>query len=259
MSDKPTTEAERRETRPDSLIRSPDMLPMKGYTADQLVAYIRRQLGMPVWNVELDNQQILDCIQDALQLFSRWRPLVRPGSVQLVNGKFDYLRGVDVGLGIVQVNFVEPLPVPFEVWYGSLIDPTPMMRLGLDEYDSFLRWFKTWKRVLSVQPDWYYDEYVKALYIYNPIERYLAGVICHFPVNKLESLDFWGADWVKRYALARARYLYGEVLMKFSGAIPGPLKDLQLDTAKRDKAEVEIDKLVEELKLSQTLTPISID
>jgi hypothetical protein len=91
---------------------SPDTLPQRGYSCDQLAAYILRQLGNPTWNVEETKQQVLDAIQDALTLFSVWRPTIHVGNVQLVNGIYQYLQGVDVEQGIVQVDFVEPNPVP---------------------------------------------------------------------------------------------------------------------------------------------------
>jgi hypothetical protein len=238
---------------------SPDTLPIRGYTVDQLKNYIMRQLGSPVWNVELTNQQILDCIQDAMSLFSQWVPLIRLGGIPLIRGQFKYLQGVDVGLGIVEVDFVEPNPVPTEIFYGNLINPAPLFRTGLDEYDVFLRWRKTWQRVTSIKPDWIYDEPEQALYIHNPIERYQAGIQAYFPYANTESLSMAGADWVKRYATAKARFQQGELWLKFSGAIPGPVKDIQLDVAKRDKAETEMNTLMELLKGMQRHTPIMID
>jgi hypothetical protein len=238
---------------------SPDTLPLRGYTASQLSNYIMRQLGAPVWNVELTNQQILDCIQDALSLFSQWVPSIKVGNVQLTRGQYRYLDGVDVGLGIVQVDFVEPNPVPTEIFYGNLINPAPLFRTGLDEYDVFLRWRKTWQRVTSIRPDWFYDEMEQCLYIHNPIERYLAGVYAYWPHERTERLSATGADWVKRYATAKARFAQGELWLKFSGAIPGPVKDIQLDVAKRDKAETEMKELMELLKGMQRHTPIMVD
>ena len=73
------------------------------------------------------------------------------------------------------------------------------------------------------------------------------------------SLDYNGAVWVRKYALAKSRYRYGEILAKFGGAIPGPLKDLALDQQKRDKAEKEITDLEEQLRLSADNAAISID
>jgi hypothetical protein len=238
---------------------SPDTLPLRGYTCDQLKNYVIRQLGSPVWNVEVTNQQILDAIQDALGLYSQWVPNIKVGNLVLIRGQFKYLEHVDVGLGVCQVDFVEPNPVPTEIFYGNLINPAPLFRTGLDEYDLFLRWRKTWQRVTSIRPDWFYDEMGRALFIHNPIERYQAGIFCYWPHERTEKLDFTGADWVKRYTLARSKLMLGELWMKYSGAIPGVVNNLQLDQQKRDKAQEEIDKLMEQLKGMQRSSPAFID
>lgn len=238
---------------------SPDTLPLKGYTADQLKNYVIRQLGGPVWNVELTNQQILDCIQDSLSLFSQWVPRPGYGNVILTRGQFRYLEGVDVGFGVVRVDFVEPNPVPTEIFYGNLINPAPLFRTGLDEYDSFLRWRKTWQRVTSIRPDWLYDEGEETLYIHNPIERYQAGVFTVWPYTRTEDLNMTGADWVKRYSVAKARYMLGELWSKFSGAVPGPAQNLQLDAQRRNEARLDLDNLMAQLKGMQLHTPVLID
>lgn len=238
---------------------SPDTLPLRNYTTDQLKEYILRQLGQPVWNVEVTVQQILDAIQDALQLYSQWVPLRRPQAVQLVKGRFNYLEDVDVGIGIADCSFVEPVPAPTEIFYGNLINPAPLFRTGLDEYDIFLRWRKTWMRVTSIQPDWFYDDFQKVLYIYNPIERFQAGIITFWPYANTQSLDFNGSRWVKEYALAKARFTQGDLWSKFSGAIPGPVQNLQLDASRRQSAETELEKLRNELKGMQTSAGIWLD
>ena len=99
---------------------SPDTLPIQVYTVDQLKNYIYRQLNGPTWGVELTNQQILDHIQDALSLFSQWVPNIKVGNILLVRGQFKYLEGVDVGLGVARVDFVEPNPVPTEIFYMGI-------------------------------------------------------------------------------------------------------------------------------------------
>ena len=75
---------------------------------------------MAVWNVELTNQQILDAIQDAMSLYSQWVPNIKVGNIILVRGQFKYLSGVDVGLGVANVQFVEPNPVPTEIFYMEI-------------------------------------------------------------------------------------------------------------------------------------------
>lgn len=193
-------------------------------------------------------------------MVSIWRPRRCFGAVQLVNGKTRYMDGVDFGMGIVQVDFVDPTPSATEIFYGNLITPAPLFRTGLDEYDSFVRWRKTWKRVTSVEPNWLEDRDSGCLWIYNPIERYHCGVILHRAYDDTVQIDdITSATWVKDYALAKARYTYGEVLAKFSGAIPGPLNNLQLDQQKRDKAEAQIAKLEEQLKGMQLFAEMTID
>jgi len=238
---------------------SPDTLPLVGYSIDQLANYIMRQLGYPVWNVELTKQQILDHIQNALSLYSQWVPNIKVGNLVLVRGQFKYLQDVDVGLGVAKIDFVEPNPVPTEIFYGNLINPAPLFRTGLDEYDTFLRWRKTWQRVTSVKPDWFYDDMERCLYIHNPIERYQAGVFCYWPHTDPKKLSYTGADWVKRYALAESELQLGELWMKYSGAIPGPLQNIQLDQQKRELAQAKVDKLMEQLKGQMLSTPFSID
>jgi hypothetical protein len=240
-------------------VGSPDTLPIKGYTPEQLKDYIMRQLGYPTWDVELTTQQVMDAIVDALAEYSRWCPMLRYGTFRLRADMHEYLKGVNLGQGPVQVDFVEPNPVPTEIFYGNLIDPAPIFRTGLDEYDSFLRWRKTWMRVTSVQPQWTYDQARKVILIHNPLERYHVGLICYVGYTTTVNLPDSGALWVKRYALELARYLHGEILAKFSGAIPGPGQNLTLDQAKREKAQARLDALLEQVKNMQTLTPIFID
>lgn len=247
------------ETPPRTSQNSPQTLPLKGYTVDQLADYILRQLGAPTWNVELTRQQVLDAIQDGLQLYSLWVPQVQVGTIQLERGRFKYLEGADVGQGISLVQFVEPNPVPTEIFYGNLINPAPLFRVGLDEYDAFLRWRKVWQRVTSVKPDWFYDEGRSILYIHNPIERYQAAVFLYGNYERTEGLDQNGAQWVKEFALEQSRYTYGEILAKYGGAIPAPLKDIQLDSQKRDKAQLRLDKLRERLQSMQRLQPVSFE
>lgn len=238
---------------------SPDTLPLKGYTRDALCAYIFRQLGSPTWEVELSKQQVIDGIQDALNLYAVWRPNTKVGNIILVKGQHVYLKGYDVDQGVVDVQFVEPNPVPTEIFYGNLINPAPLFRLGLDEYDTFLRWRKTWMRVTSVRPDWYYDESERVLYISNPIERYQAAVFIYASYDDTKGLDAVGAQWVKEYSLEKARYLLGDVWSKYSGAIPGPVQNLQLDQQKREQANNRLKELRDQLRGMQKSTPLSID
>lgn len=247
-------------------LTSVDSLPLVGYSYDQLKNYIYRQLGSPVWTVEITTQQIIDAINDALSMYSQWRPRIIYGALKMSQGTniylADYLQDAVTGFGIqgiVKVDFVDSLPAPTEIFYGNLISPAPLLHTGLDEYDTFLRWRKTWQRVVSVTPDWLHDVDRKQLYIYNPLERYHAGVTIYKIHTDTRDLPHIGAEWVKRYSLEKARYTYGELLSKYSGAIPSPLRSLQLDQKKRDDALTAMQELERQLKAMQESTPAMID
>jgi len=240
-------------------LNSPGSLPIVGYTMDQLKGYVLRQLGAPVWNVEITGEHVNDAINDALALYSQYRPRVLFGAIAISKSVFAYLEGVDMGLGVARVDFIDTVPAPTEIFYGNLISPAPVIRTGLDEYDLFLRWRKTWNRVTSTQPDWLYDDDRKTLFIYNPLERYHAGVEAHGVYTDPQRLPHIGAQWVKEYSLAKAKYLYGDLMMKYSGAVPGPLKDIQLDQGKRAEGQREVERLEKKLFGMQLVTPIILD
>ena len=95
--------------------------------------------------------------------------------------------------------------------------------------------------------------------IHNPIERYQAGVFMYALYKSTEELDLTGSQWVKEFALEQARYTYGEILAKFSGAVPGPLQALVLDQQKRSNAQARLDKLRERLQNMQLFPSVQID
>ena len=237
---------------------SPDTLPAKGYTFDQLASYIERQLGAPQWIVELTKQQIIDKINDAIIKYSLWRPMIAYGAIRLQSDIHAYMQGVDVGQGIAYVEFVESRPAPTELFYGNLISPAPILSTGIDDYDMFLRWRKTWMRSSSVLPLWRYDEVNQILNIHNPIERYTCGITCYFNWN-IQALPQYGATWVKEYSLALCQLLLSDIYMKYSGSIPTPGGSIQLDNAKGAKAQEKIDKLEQTLRDAQESTAIQID
>lgn len=239
--------------------QSPDTLPIVGYTVDQLRGYIKRQLGEGIFTVELTNQQILDLIQDSLTLYSVWRPRILYGALALQTSKFNYLEGVDLGLGPVSVSFVQPYPLPQALFWGNLVGVAPLVQTGIGEYDMYLRWQKMWARVSSVQPDWVYDEINKVLMIYNPVERWRCGVVAFKTYDNVSQLDLYGADWVKKHAFQKSRAAYAEIMNKFSGAIPGPIKDQQLDQQKQGKAEAKVEELEKTLQAAQISMPLGID
>lgn len=229
---------------------SPDTLPPI-YSTDDLKGWIRRKLGEPVWHVELTQQQTLDAINDALAMYSLYRPKMRYSGVAMQNNQYRYFEGQDMGFGVVDVQFLPPNPIPQFLFLGNFIEPSPIIRTGIDEYDMYLRWRVTWMRVTSVRSDWLYDDDAKVLYIHNPLANYQAGVFYMMPYTRTENLDLTGRMWVRDYALARAQVVYGEIFSKFSGAIPAPVQQITLDQGKRAHGTEAVRALEEKLHRMQ--------
>lgn len=243
---------------------SPDSLPVTGYTEEQLSAYIMRQLGAPTWNVELTTQQIYDHVRDSLVKFSLWKPLLVWGAIPMVAGRKQYLQGVDVGQGIADVTFVENRLGVLNLDFGNPFTTMSIMTtgLGLDgvgDYASYLNWQKTWMRITSTMPMWQYDSYRKVLLLHNPIARYRAAILMYFNWPETKQLPAYGCQWVKEYALAASKYQLGNIWQKFSGSIPSPGSNLQLDQGMRAEALAKMTALEDQIRNSQELTPLSMD
>lgn len=240
--------------------QSPDTLPLVGFSVDQLAAYILRTLGgSGAYNVEISKQNVLDQIQDALGLFSQWVPQIKARAITLVRGQFSYLVNEPVGQGIVDVSFVEYRNQLTQLLYLGMISPAPLPMSGISEFDSWLRFKSTFMRVSSVRPDWHYDDEFSTLYVYNPLAQYRAGVFIYDNYTDTRDLTSVGALWVKEYALESSRFLLGTLNQKFSGAIPSPLQNLQLDQNLRVNAQTAMDKLRASLVGMMRSSPASTD
>ncbi len=244
---------------------SVDSLPLVGYTEEQLLVYLRRQLGEPNWTVELTKAQMADIVNDAKLKYSIWRPKLHWGALTISSARTKYLEGMDVGQGVAEVDFVEERvgPIGFNIDSPFVLAATVVNGLGisgLGDYDMYQRWRDTWKRVTSVRPRWEWDESRRVLWIHNPMDGFKASVVLYKNWTKTSELPTFGADWVKAYSLARCKSLLGETWLKFSGAIPTPGQgSIQLDAQKAARADQQVADLEQKLKDAQELVGISFD
>jgi hypothetical protein len=197
-------------------------------TYQKLVDYVKQQLGQGIFTVELTQDQIDNCITDALTLYSSRKPMVGYRAItvnpQIKTYKLDH----DIGFGIFHVSFVQPDPQPSALFYANLLDVAPVKPASMESYDIFLRWRKTFMRVTSVANRWEYDEMSNSLMIYCPIEQTKACYFWHAP-RKIEQIKIQHTNWVKSYTLAKAKDVLGKARSKFQGILPGPARDLNLN------------------------------
>jgi len=198
-------------------------------TKEDLRLYVCEELGGGVWNVELTPAQIDRAINDTLELYSRHMPIQAYAGVNISPNQNRYeFPNMDLGFGVVHVDFVEPDPKPSSIFYASLLDVAPIRTVQFTDYDLFLRWRKTFMKVTSVEPEWLWDEQLRVLWIYNPISDYKATMYYYLP-HTLETVPLVHERWFKDYLLGRSKYMLGLNRSKFQGAVPGPSKDINTD------------------------------
>lgn len=199
-----------------------------GLDEQELIDYVRDNLGAGAWKVELTEDQIKQAINEAMRRYSRRIPITGFEKLTLSTNVSKYTLNYDTGFGVYNVEFVAPDPKPSAIFYANLLDVAPIRTNRFADYDYFLRWRKTFMRVTSVEPDWFYDDNEHSLWIYNPLTDYQAGVFTYHP-RLLSEVHPSHEEWVRDYTLARSKYILGLNRSKFQGAIPGPSRDITTD------------------------------
>jgi hypothetical protein len=227
---------------------------------DDLIDYVRASLGEGVWGVELTERQIDIAISTAIRKYGRRLPFYRYGSIDAVEGqnKYTFPEDIDIGFGVSQVQFLRQAAFGnYGLINKSLLGITTVGSYRIDEYDIFNRWRQTFERVTSTLPAWKWEEDTKSLWIYNPIPLTKIAYMVMVPPKRLEDIRYSDEDWIYDYVTAWCRKFLGENRGKFSGAIPGPQKELNLN-AKELVAEAKetLKELDTQLMSMQRRTPV---
>lgn len=215
---------------------------IKRYNVSDLIQYIKTSLGGNIFSVELDNDAIIQAITDALLEYSKRIPLVAHMTMQISPSVRVYPLP-DTGYGVFYWDFIQPDPKPSALFYANLLDVAPVKASTMESYDIFLRWRKTFMRVTSVAPQAEWDELNNVMVVYAPVDGTNMCVAWHQPRN-LSQVRLEDQDWIRKYTLAKCKFTLSQVRDKFSGVLPGPAQNLQLNGAKlAAEATTEIEKL----------------
>lgn len=206
-----------------------DLVPGK-YNISQLRTYIKVNLGSGLFAVELTDEQLDEAVMDALNEYGKRQPIIESRILQISPYVRAYPLPHDAGYGVFDCQFITDDVTPAAVFYMGLLggQTTPLNAVMLAEYDAFLRYRKTMMRATSVAPDWAYEEDTNTLFIYAPVFNLRASYSWHAP-RPLSKVRLEHQGWIRSYSLAKAKLTLGKVRSKFSGVLPGPARDLQLN------------------------------
>lgn len=225
--------------------------------ADALGQWILRRLGAPFLKVELTQDHLDDCIEDAKRWFVAKKGVTKFWQTPIPDGSTEFVlpNDVDTVTDIMfPVNRMDLSLVfsPFilideKVPYDVFAAPSSM---GL--YSSFvqtLQYIETAKRVLSADTDWRQEG--RKLYI-SPIPQNATNLLVEYKANTvtIEQLTERDHDLIKRFALARAKQIVGRVRSKYDSFPTAQGTALADGNTLIDEARMEMELLEEEIALS---------
>ena len=236
---------------------------------EQLVDWILTMLGAPLITVELEENQLNVCIQNALEKYTKYAYF--PEQYLTYNLKF-YEPGRGANLAQFNVMSVKDIAVArdrvlgltnSDIFFGPqawfmgnggypFFGSRGNFAGSFTTYHNLHEFFELTNRMTGSNPDWWYDKNTKYLRIMP--EPRAAGKRDEFILltcsvePPLEEL--YGNEYVKRLALAQAKMLLGTVRGKFQNITL--LGGGTVDTTIGDRGKEEWDKLIEEIQKDES-------
>jgi hypothetical protein len=225
--------------------------------ADALGQWILRRLGAPFLKVELTQDHLDDCVEDARRWFVAKKGVTKFYQTNVLDGVTEYILPSDVdtvtdlmfaGSSLdLSLVFSPFILIDDKVPYDVFAAPSSM---GL--YSSFtqtLMYIDMAKKVLSADEDWRHEG--RKLYI-TPRPKNATYMIVEYKANMvtIEHLGERDHDLIKRFALAKAKEIVGRVRSKYD-SFPTAQGSAGLDgPTLLDEARTELELLEEEIALS---------
>jgi len=190
--------------------------------------YIRNMLGFPAVAVELTSEHYSVIMDEALSFYGQWVPMDRIIAVTLVLGQDAYPLPTLPQRGPFDVKFIrkEGVPLISDPLFGR--EYPRGQQLDFDQYVLGISFWETLNRVTSQEPEWWWDQQDKVLYVNiggtnvaGASGNYFVGVR-YFSSPALDAIREDHHRWFKQYSLATAKKILGQIRGKFSGQVPAP-------------------------------------
>ena len=232
--------------------------------------YILYNLGHPLIRIELTQEHLLTAIIDAVTMYQRYAAIDFDFmAISTSENPFDIPYGINketivdvifsagffdsIGAGLVTGGFVgefEGSIIPIFGQKSGLLDV--LGKFNLATYYTYLQKLEDIKKVIGLDRMWQV--------VNNQIEVYPKtstftdiGILYR---GKLTDSEVEEQEWIKKYALARAKMMLGTVRSKFSGINAAGMNIAADGEALKSEAKEEIDKLEERLWGMQRPMPI---
>lgn len=207
--------------RPENARKRPHGPMDQEFSEEALIDYVRHRLGYPLIDVELMEENYLEAIQDAFELYSRYNPLMQRLVIPVddVNQKY-YLPYIGRGIAEVQLDTTSALGVPGNTFSMNLGDgvvstvlPYIYQSVGVDQINEIMIYNEMMKRIFSWDFQW--EEEGGTLYVQHLPTGTSNLSIIYLEDHNYQTLPRSDRDWVKRFTLAICKQMAGEVRHKY--------------------------------------------
>ena len=238
-------------------------------TRQNLIDYCLRRLGAPVTEINVDDDQVSDRIDDAIEFFQEYHfdgveKVFLKHTITQTNITNEYIDIVDPVISVLRV-----LPIPnFNSFQSGFFNEEYQLRLNdLDSFSgsSLIHWamsqtnFSLVEHLFSIQPTMLFNRKQNKMYLEtNWADRFSVGTIiiieAYRALDPATYTEVYNDMFLKKYATALIKQQWGSNLKKFRGVtLPGGIT-LDGQTIFSEATE-EINKIEEEMNMKYELPP----
>ena len=238
-------------------------------TRQNLIDYCLRRLGAPVTEINVDDDQVSDRIDDAIEFFQEYHfdgveKVFLKHTITQTNITNEYIDIVDPVISVLRV-----LPIPnFNSFQSGFFNEEYQLRLNdLDSFSgsSLIHWamsqtnFSLVEHLFSIQPTLLFNRKQNKMYLETDWDdKFDVGTIiiieAYRALDPTTYTEVYNDMFLKKYATALIKQQWGSNLKKFTGVtLPGGVT-LDGQTIFSEAME-EINKIEEEMNMKYELPP----
>ena len=238
-------------------------------TRQNLIDYCLRRLGAPVTEINVDDDQVSDRIDDAIEFFQEYHfdgveKVFLKKTLDQDDIDNEYIDVVDAVISVLRV-----LPIPdFNAFQTGFFNEEYQLRLNdLENFSgsALINWamsqsnFSLVEHLFSIQPTMLFNRKQNKMYLEtNWADRFSVGTIiiieAYRALDPATYTEVYNDMFLKKYATALIKQQWGSNLKKFTGVtLPGGIT-LDGQTIFSEATE-EINKIEEEMNMKYELPP----
>jgi hypothetical protein len=228
------------------------MVAPSGFHEQFIIDWVRKKLGDPTVQVELDETQIKQCIDDVMELFQKYKPKEQYVSQPYARGHF-LIDPPEDAIGVLDVEFSRKDYSSYEDIEGALLyDPFYFLSAGglsgvdVQTYDLIRHWTEIISREFgSEEGSILLDD--GRLFIQLP-GQFLVSIKWAMPLDSLNDIHRPYQQLFLNLVLAKSRQILGHIRGKYAQGVPGAGGMVQMDGEyQREKGAADEEKFTDEL------------